>query len=198
MSFLYSLTAYFPRDECVPALLAKAVLSHKEPTTSDNLSPAAFPRLLAFKIKQISVLSNSQNKLLQIAHLQGSHTNNFSLFFLPWSFPSERAASRTLAALNAHNIASGSLGTPAPGTHKQTLAFHLSQLTSLLAALLLCLDDKRKWKREHPHPPKGEITFSTISQPGSSPLMTTGSVQSSSGEQTQDAELLLTLCRGLY
>ena len=54
MSFLYSLTTHFPTDECAQALLAEAVLSHKEPTAPDNLSPAAFPRFPAFKIKHIS------------------------------------------------------------------------------------------------------------------------------------------------
>ena len=62
MSFLYSLTTHFPADECAWALLAEAVLSHEEPTASDNLSPAAFPRLPAFKIKQISPAQLFPNK----------------------------------------------------------------------------------------------------------------------------------------
>lgn len=54
MSFLYCLTTDFPADGCVRALLAKTGVSHEEPATSDNSSPAAFPGLLAFKIKQTS------------------------------------------------------------------------------------------------------------------------------------------------
>jgi len=138
------------------------------------------------------LLSSSQIKLLQTAHLQGSHTNNVSFCYLAPFLGKEEAAGHLLLqmpitlprALQAPQLLA-STSKPWP--------FILTQLTSLLVALLLSLDNKKKWKGEkgkYAHSPKTGITFSTISHPGSRPLLTTRTAQSSSGGQTQSCFLL--------
>lgn len=127
MSFLYSLTTFFLRDEDMQLLLAEALLPHKEQSPSDILSPAAFPKL------------QHQASLPCCCFI--------TLALSQWK-------ARQQAGVTSSMLKAGS-SSPGPPAPQPSPGLSPYSLTSLLPALLNSLVSKiveGKEEKGHPHP----------------------------------------------